>query len=372
MEYDVIMRVFFIAQFCFTCVVGIQRMWFIRHCDKTVGVLNDDGSDQDPCCTDPGYMRSAHWSVYFTKYLTPQAIVTMYAGNYKLKDDSEFCTVPNMYYDQPYPTPNKHLRTTVRTDDGGCGGSKHPAHPAPPTLTLPTPPTPPPSQVDTKVCHRSQRMVLTANLLRYHLTDAVGSISMNTDFCTGEYHEMMTHMHAAHKYATDTITVWEHYALITLLQDQGLSIPGWPHDPIGSTFNLIFMVDTTTSEWYYDCYIYETDEIMCPQFITTYYGNAKTIRDYYHNKTLSTITSDETEQYVVQHWVKITIIVVLSLMVGLLVCDRFVYRCCQRSRYRYTTVESQPLNSHSSNVAVSFRPPKTTYGSPLTTSYQVN
>jgi hypothetical protein len=275
-------------------------MWFIRHCDKAEGMLTDDGSDQDPCCSEPGYVRSAHWSTYFLKYMTPYSNVGFYASNYKMKATSEICVVPEAYRRYPRPYEGVGLGLGLVDEDEDVVVSEH--------------------QKKDKVCHRSQRMYLTANIIRHHMADAVDSTTMNAEFCSGEYNDMMKAMRASRRYVTDTITVWEHDKLVDMLQDQGWDVPGWPHDPTGSMFNLVFMVDVRTQKWYYDCYIYETDETMCPRFVTTYFSRAQTISEYFNSTFLRLGTSTDDE---VMATVSVIHTLTAIVLVSLILCA-----CC--------------------------------------------
>jgi hypothetical protein len=53
----------------------VERIWFIRHCDKPK-------SPENPCCSDTGYKRAAAWADYFRTHFTDAQI---YTSNYNEK-----------------------------------------------------------------------------------------------------------------------------------------------------------------------------------------------------------------------------------------------------------------------------------------------
>jgi hypothetical protein len=265
-----------------TIFKGLDRLWLIRHCDKI--------TDNNPCCSQTGYDRANHWYLYLKVFIDPLKL-GIYTSNY---NEYKQCII------------DKNFKTNPN-------------------------------------CQKSQRMYLTANAIReqYINTDSSLLIPINTNYCIGDYKDLLQEIKINTENYRDIIIVWEHNEIIEIIRDFGIEIKKW-HNRWDDVYNLIFMIDIEQQKLYYDCYNFETDTYHCLDDIQDWLF----YHDRIHNDIeLGAITRTNTnfsfysnddksvnQLITIQFW--IWLIVIMSILLCGIGMSYFVYMCNKRKYYQ--------------------------------------
>jgi hypothetical protein len=187
---------------------ALERIWLVRHCDKPKDTNN-------PCCSEMGYQRANMWYQYFQSWLNPENKIKVITSRFNKK---KVC-IPN-------------IDTNIENDS------------------------------DNK-CQKSQRMWITGFYIYRDLQIKFNLHSiMNTQYCIGQYKEMLKHILDKEKNkekddTTDAIIVWEHNEMIDIIQHFGIKIDKWKNENI---YDIVFMMDVTKKpRLFYDCFSLEKD-----------------------------------------------------------------------------------------------------------------
>jgi hypothetical protein len=189
-----ILSILSIFQFLWS-VLGVERIWFIRHCDKQ--------NDNNPCCSDDGYLRTKTWNSYFEKYI-------------------------------PYENKIK-LITSDFSGDFVC------VHHDNFTLLSST----------TRKCQQSQRMYLTTHYLYESMKLKYSLDGINYKFCIRSGLEMIKSVLEMYEEYDDLIVVWEHNEIIEMIRFFDIYIKRWSIHAI-DRYDIIFMVSLKDSKLYVD------------------------------------------------------------------------------------------------------------------------
>jgi len=200
-SYSILFFIYFILPRTF----AVNRIWLIRHCDKTKNISN-------PCCSNLGYERASLWHQYFEKYIQKQDKVKIYTSNFTPLKQS---CINNINY-QSEPNTN---------------------------------------------CQKSQRMFLTAyylqNTFKYNMIDL--SPTINIDYCIGEKYKLLERI-LKEQLISDAIVVWEHKEIIDIIRSFNIEIKKWKNK-FKNVYNLVFMIDVQRKLLFYDCFDYVKNEI---------------------------------------------------------------------------------------------------------------
>ena len=232
--------IFFIFNY-FGLSLGINRIWFIRHCDKP-------HNNKNPCCSMLGYKRAENWDYYLTKYLTKNDSIKIVTSNF---NTNKVC-----------------MMDLDRTPDS--------------------------------YCPKSQRMYLTSHLI-YHNMKRINmyniSYNINKNFCVGEAKKMLSSILKTETSYSDIIIVWEHKEISDLIQKFDIKISKWKNI-YRDHYDLLFMIDIENNELFYDCFDYKTLTTGCSKKIDEWLRDYKKINDYYQkDKVLrSTYFTNKTPQ----------------------------------------------------------------------------
>jgi hypothetical protein len=145
--------------------IGMERLWIIRHCDKT-NVLNN------PCCSNLGYDRSKNWINYFKKYISLNNNIKIYTSKYNLKNNKNICDSDTNFYN----------------DD----------------------------EIINKNCQKSQRMTITSNIIYdSFINNSYSQVFIEPKFCIGQIEKIYDSINYDMKNynknkITDGILIWEH------------------------------------------------------------------------------------------------------------------------------------------------------------------
>ena len=275
----------------------LQRIWFIRHCDKP------DNND-NPCCSNLGLQRAHVWPSYFKTHLpTHENAALIYTSGFS---QDKQCT--NNGYDNAFRKKN---------------------------------------------CPSSQRMWLTSNILYQNLQPQVKKI--HHPFCVGDYKNMIKNIlehgkdkkkngKGKNKLLDDIIVVWEHEEIVDMLRELdvktnlGYNIPSWHNKDI---FDIVFLVDIQTNTLYCDCYPFPiTNQSYCKaavsswcQDVSLYYQTKQNMYLLYGTKKMT-----PEEKYIV----RIIIDILIVFFVVVISCI-FMYVCCcvpvaKQKTYRHSYI----------------------------------
>ena len=189
MKLSVLACLFFFAH------AQVERIWFIRHCDKPESPAN-------PCCSDKGYKRAKAWLNYFRVKLENPTRVQIYTSNY---NEKKMCIVS--------------------------------------------------AEKPDRSCQKSQRMYLTASLIHTGLS---ATPKINTQFCVGDKRRIVDHIRNAKPDTKEVLVVWEHKEIVHLIREFdirefGIPLSKW-RNRFEDEYTLVFMVDVKTKQLYYDCF----------------------------------------------------------------------------------------------------------------------
>lgn len=143
---------------------SLDKVWLIRHCDKTT-------DSENPCCSQYGYQRADNWYKYFNRYIHPKSSIQIYASNYNEKKQ---CIANNDY----------------KTNSS---------------------------------CQKSQRMFITGLAINDKMTPGQ---KINIDYCIGEYKELVDTIESSD--FNEDIIVWEHKEIVNIINRLGIGLSDWP------------------------------------------------------------------------------------------------------------------------------------------------
>lgn len=186
----------FLLSILLSGVLAVERIWFIRHCDKQ--------NDNNPCCSDDGYLRTKTWNSYFEKYI-------------------------------PYENKIK-LVTSDFSGDFVC------VHHDNFTLS---------SSTTSRKCQQSQRMYLTTHYLYESMKLKYSLDGINYKFCIRSGLEMIKSVLEMYAEYDDLIVVWEHTEIIEMIRFFDIYIKKWSIHAI-DRYDIIFMVSLKDSKLYVD------------------------------------------------------------------------------------------------------------------------
>jgi len=173
--------------------VGLQRIWFLRHCDKP---HNKD----NPCCSKKGYQRANNWHLYFQTWIPQTSRIAIYTSSFHEK---KMC-IQNT--------------NSINTN---------------------------------KQCQKSQRMWITAQTIYNNLHIYFPFYkTIHSNFCIGEYKKVLQHIKKDALSFTDAIVIWEHTEIIEMIRALGIETKH-VHNNI---YHLVFLVDLQSKTLYYDYY----------------------------------------------------------------------------------------------------------------------
>jgi len=182
---------------------SLDRLWLIRHCDKTNSISN-------PCCSEIGYERAKNWHNYFIIYFNKKSILKLYSSNF---NEKKVC-INNILYKPDYN------------------------------------------------CQKSQRMFLTAYFLQEKLKKYYTfKENINVDYCVGEKNKLVNSILDNYK-VSDVILVWEHKEIIDIIRHFQIEIKKWKNK-FENTYNLVFMIDIKTKQLFYDCFDFVKNNTYC-------------------------------------------------------------------------------------------------------------
>jgi hypothetical protein len=180
-------------------VLAVERIWFIRHCDKQ--------NDNNPCCSDEGYLRSKTWNSYFEKYIPLENKVKIVTSDFS----GDFVCVHH----------DNFTLSSSRSED-------------------------------IKKCQQSQRMYLSAHYLYESMKLKYSLDGINYKFCIRSGIEMIKSVLEMYdnKY-DDIIVIWEHTEIIEMIRFFDIYIKKWSIHAI-DRHDIIFMVSLKDSKLYVD------------------------------------------------------------------------------------------------------------------------
>lgn len=269
------------------CSFALERIWIIRHCDKP-------SNKNNPCCSEIGYKRANAWYQYFQTYLKKDDKIKIITSNYDFKKS---CIPQGL-----------------------------------PLINTATP---------NSQCQKSQRMWITGyyifSNLRVNMKFQLHN-QINSEYCVGQYKEMLHHIMNKDTETTDAIIVWEHNEIIDIIRHLGIKIDPWKNDNI---YDIVFMIQlhnkTSTSharflkhfqpknKLYYDCYSIEKDGDTCEKTASTWLKKTKKISNKEENQDNPTFFEYNTQHQI--HWiVKLIVAIVVSTI---LIYLSIVVCCCK-------------------------------------------
>jgi hypothetical protein len=195
--------------------LGLERIWFIRHCNKPK-------NNQNPCCSTDGYNYAQQLHTFFEDAIDPlSSTLLIIPSGFKKKVNC----VENA---------NEYNNHTIKT------------------------------KADHR-CQRSQRMYITGTLLYENMVSKYTfleeeeeeeeedededededneDIGLDSRFCVGQYKELLAYV--LKKRVTDAIVVWEHKEIVSMLRYLGVNV-AFSHKMkkrYNHVYNLIFMLD---------------------------------------------------------------------------------------------------------------------------------
>jgi hypothetical protein len=205
-----------------------ERIWLIRHCDKTKRENNN-------CCSKIGYERSKNWQVYFNELFDKNNIVKIYTSNF---NEKRICL--------------ENLNTTPNSN-----------------------------------CQKSQRMFLTAFLMKEQMKLSNLNTNINLDYCIGDIKNLLKSV-TNNIVITDAIIVWEHKEIIDIIRSFEIPIKKWKNK-YNNIYDIVFMINLKTKELFFDCFDYNINRSICSNKAETWLGDFHKIRYYYEREKLKNI-----------------------------------------------------------------------------------
>lgn len=184
---------------------SLKTVFIIRHCDEL--------DDSNPCCSLFGYERAGNWNRLFDGALQGQN-VTIYS--------------PGAKYDS----------TTV------CK----------PNIAI----------TNTATCQKSQRMAMTARIIRYNLNSYA---DMEMNYCSGEYAQVVSDITKAAKTVENALVVWKHSEIVNMINLWNVPLTPWPttlDERFDLVFQLTFASNTDTNPTLsYNCFDFQNNVLQC-------------------------------------------------------------------------------------------------------------
>lgn len=184
---------------------ALKSVYIIRHCDEI--------DDTSPCCSLLGYERANTWNRVFDSILESSPMTIYTPG-------AELAGIPL-------------CKPNIKITDFGSS------------------------------CQKSQRMAITAQLIKYNLQS---NVNMEMNYCSGEYQQVVTDINAAASTVDNALVVWKHTEVSNMINLWNVPLTKWPSDL--DVFDVVFRLNFTSNSdkhptLAYNCYDYENNQMAC-------------------------------------------------------------------------------------------------------------
>ena len=95
--------------------------------------------------------------------------------------------------------------------------------------------------------------------------------NININFCVGDKNNLLNDI-LKNNNVTDTILIWEHKEIISIIRFFGIDIKKWKNK-FQNNYNIVFMIDIKTKQLFYDCFDFIENITSCPDKVDLWLNN---------------------------------------------------------------------------------------------------